>query len=51
MQISVVVEDEPRDQNPGSSSTSTANLQMQMNEIIAECVEQVLTILREKQER
>jgi len=46
LHINVLVDDTP----PGNAGSSTGT-QIQINDIVAECVEQVLTILKEKQER
>lgn len=51
LQINVLVRDNVRGNNSESIATSGIIPQTQLNEIIAECVEQVLTILKEKQER
>lgn len=48
LQITAVIEDEPRQNANPSTSTST---QVNTEAIVAACVEQVLDILKQKSER
>lgn len=50
MHIRAVVQDAGPSQQPDATSTTEAST-IQINAIVAECVEQVLIILKEKQER
>jgi hypothetical protein len=47
LHIKMMVEDD----KPKANNTSAGETTASMNEIVAECVEQVLTILKEKAER
>jgi hypothetical protein len=50
LHIRAVVQDAEATQQANSTSTTEAST-LQINAIVAECVEQVLNILKEKQER
>ena len=50
LHIRAVVQDAAPTQQPSATSTTEAS-SVQLNAIVAECVEQVLNILKEKQER
>jgi Family of unknown function (DUF5908) len=47
LHIRAIVQDDANNSN----NTTTAVSQNQVNSIVAECVEQVLTIIKEKEER